>query len=179
MSDIPVLPSTDVTAVDVATDTVGVFPNNKDYQVVKLAFGADGAATRVQDIDGARWPIGGAAFGTPGDAAATTDTGSFSFIALFKRLLSKIQDRSKVSTATPVQVTCDATADPLISANTARKEVLLKNLGPYTIYLGKSGVTIATGYELLVGETLVDDLTTQQWFGITLSGTSNVSVLEL
>lgn len=193
MSDIKVTPSPDVTGVPVATESIG----GRDWQDIKIGVGASGVAVLVEDVDNKRFPVKvekfDTSFGLPNDAAAGTDVGTFSFIALFKRLLTsvttllatnaamsaKLQDHSKVTTATPVQATCDTTADSLLALNAARKEALLKNLGPSVAYLGKSGVTTATGFEVRVGETFVDDLTTQQWFGITAAGTTTFSVLEL
>lgn len=82
--DINIQPSTDPSAVPVATDEVA----GRHYQIEKNAWGANNAINQVDDTNAARFPVGGSAIGNPDDASAGTDTGTFSLISLVKRLLS-------------------------------------------------------------------------------------------
>lgn len=97
---INVLPSAEPTAVPVATDDI----DGQHYQWVKSAWGGDGAVSPVSDVDGQRLPVGGASLGNPSDAAATTDAGTFSLLALVKRLLQKF------TTQLPATLTTNAGA---------------------------------------------------------------------
>lgn len=80
----PFVASTDPAAPKIADDEVTYSgdPNAK-VQIIQLATvqGAEGSRTLTKMTDFS------AAIGTPGDAAATTDGGTFSLIALFKRFL--------------------------------------------------------------------------------------------
>ena len=58
------------------------------YQIVKMSFGGNGVVTLVDANNGL--PISSAALGAAADAAASTDTGTFSLISLFKRLLQGV-----------------------------------------------------------------------------------------
>jgi hypothetical protein len=81
---INVKPSTDPSAVPIAVD---IGSDGFQYQLTQPAFGPDaGAKTMVDDVDAKRLPVGGAAIGQPGNAAATDTTSAWSLIALLKRL---------------------------------------------------------------------------------------------
>jgi len=77
----------DISAGDTAvfaTDYVG----SKHHPYAKLEFGADGTATIVSAAN--PLPSTDAGLGVAADAVATTDTGTFSLIALFKRSLQSL-----------------------------------------------------------------------------------------
>jgi hypothetical protein len=96
--------------------------------------------------------------GAKADAVATTDTGTFSLIALFKRSLEKlstIAGKADVTgTITQLQPTVGVTAVRATvsgSAPVSRKKLMIKpsknNTG--AIYIGSSSVTISTGMEII------------------------------
>src|ERR1700742_2403902 len=72
------------TGAVVAADDVG----GALYQRVKPAFGPDGTALDVQDIDTNRLPVGGASVGNPSDSAWVSGNGSM--IAILKNMASKL-----------------------------------------------------------------------------------------
>ena len=169
---VSVNPSTDPAAPDIGVDRVG----GTDFQRVKISHGAENTATETQDTNAGRFPIGGSSLGNPDDAAATTDSGTFSLISLVKRLLNRYF--SKSTSAAPIQITCDTSADQLIALNTSRRTVMIRNIGSVDSYLGQAAVTTSTGFLLRPGETFIDEWTTQAWFGVTASGTATFSILE-
>jgi len=81
-------------------------------------------------------------------------------------------------TTTSVSVTTAATL--ILTANSNRKVAKLLNNGVKTVYLDKtSGVSVATGYPLVPGAELTDESSTDAWYGITSSGSSDVRTLEM
>lgn len=56
---------------------------------------------------------------------------------------------------TSAQVAVTATATLLFNASDAYDRVVLKNTGANPVFVGPSGVTATTGFELAVGATLV------------------------
>lgn len=82
---------------------------------------------------------------------------------------------------TPVatQVTVASTQTSLIAANTARKSFTVKNNGTAPLWIGPTGVTISTGFQVDPGGAWSDDLSTIQWFGIVTSTSQNASVVEI
>lgn len=84
----------------------------------------------------------------------------------------------KSASVAPAQVAVGTSAGSVLAANANRLEAVIRNIGNYSVYLGQSGVTTSTGFELRPGETFVDDRTTQQWFGIASGGSSTVCVME-
>ncbi len=79
-------------------------------------------------------------FGLQADAVATTDTGSFSLIALFKRLLQGVTSMlgQRSYTITQTAITMDGTTKQLIAANAARKYLSW-------MVVGAGAVTVAPG----------------------------------
>lgn len=71
-------------------------------------------------------------------------------------------------------------ATQILSAGTAGKaSVIIKVLSGVTIYVGGSNaVTAASGYPLNVGDELPMDLSGNDLWGITASGTSDIRILE-
>lgn len=65
----------------------------------------------------------------------------------------------------------------LATANPSRGAILLQNVGSVDVYLGDVNVTTGTGLQLAAGQTYSDDRTTQAWYGVVASGTSDVRVL--
>jgi hypothetical protein len=95
---INVKPSTDPSAVPIAVD---IGSDGFQYQLTQPAFGPDaGAKTMVDDVDAKRLPVGGAAIGQPGNAAATDTTSAWSLIALLKRLANLQGDVVEAAPAT-------------------------------------------------------------------------------
>jgi len=52
-------------------------------------------------------------------------------------------------------VNIGTTATQIVAANASRDTILIKNNGTDTMYLGLSGVTDSTGFELLIGESIL------------------------
>lgn len=80
------------------------------------AVGGSGAATIADGADVTQ--------GAKADAAATTDTGTFSLIALVKRLLTKF---TGPATSVQTQVTGIASTVTILAANTGRKGAVFSN----------------------------------------------------
>lgn len=79
------------------------------------------------------------------------------------------------STAAP-----GTTATLLLAANPARATAMLVNNGTATVFLGKDAtVTTTTGIPLAAGASLVDDRSSDAWYGILATGTGDVRVLEV
>ena len=92
----PVNSSTVPTAVPIKTDTV----SGVDYQVAKLAFGADGAATHTQDTDGSRWPVGGSQLGATNETAPASDTAAAGLNGRLQRIAQNLSTLGTTSLAT-------------------------------------------------------------------------------
>lgn len=112
--------------------------------------------------------------GAKADSAATSDTGTFSLIALFKRLLQgittlqgqlpsaltsggylKTAPQTQVGAANLAtgQVTTSGTAGTLVSSRTTRRSVTVKNVdSTITVYVGPATVTTSNGFEIKAGE---------------------------
>lgn len=86
VNSIPVLPSTHPTARPVAVDTVGLV----DYQIIKTAVGGDGVAVWVEDVDGSRFPVGGAQIGATNEAAPGTDTAASGLNGRLQRIAQRL-----------------------------------------------------------------------------------------
>lgn len=89
------------------------------------ASGSGGPATVADGADGA--------FGAKADAAATTDTGTFTFLALFKRLLTKTPAIPATGTVNNFGVTL--TSQIVLTANAGRLGAVFVNDGPNKAYL--------------------------------------------
>lgn len=66
----------------------------------------------------------------------------------------------------------------ILDGNTTRKSVLLFNDSASSIFIGASGVTYGTGYELAANDTL-QLIDTGSIYGTTFSGTLNLRYLEI
>lgn len=86
-----------------------------DFFINKLAWGADGTINHTADTNAARLPVGGASLGNPDDAAAATDVGTFSLVALTKRLLTKIPTlgQNTMANSQPVTIASNQSAVPV------------------------------------------------------------------
>lgn len=84
------------------------------YQRVKVCHGADGSATDVSSAS--PLPISSADLGAQADSAASSDTGTFSLVSLFKRLLTKIPalGQGLMSASLPVVLASDQSNVPFI-----------------------------------------------------------------
>lgn len=68
----------------------------------------------------------------------------------------------------------------VLAANARRKSALFQNNGANNITLGKSAVPVAgSGIVLAAGQTFNDTATTDQWFAIAVTGTTNLSIMEV
>lgn len=81
-------------------------------------------------------------------------------------------------TVAATTVTATATKIPA-SIAAGRASIILFNSGSYTVYLGGSGVTTATGFPLEPGDSLPIDVGDDiDIYGISVTGTSEVRTLE-
>lgn len=73
------------------------------------------------------------------------------------------------------------TAAEIVAENTRRAQVRIKNThASATVYLGPDDtVTSATGYPLIAGAELIDDVSTDAWYAVMASGTGAVAVIEI
>jgi len=77
------------------------------------------------------------------------------------------------------QVSVGNTATSIISSNTNRKVLNIKNIGNNTVFLGTdNSVTTSNGYPLEPQEEFVCNDYTGQWYGIVASGTETVDYVE-
>jgi hypothetical protein len=101
--------------------------------------------------------------GSQTDAAASTDTGTFSLIALFKRLLQGVTTlltnttglakNAGAANLSTTQVTATGTAATLAVARPTRRSVLFTNThGTGSVWIGPATVTAATGQKLGPGQ---------------------------
>ncbi len=82
------LPSTDLLAQSIAVD-IGL--DGLEYQLEQPVFGPDGGAKiLVDDVDGARFPLGGAQLGIRAETAAASDTASSGLIGRLKRIAQNV-----------------------------------------------------------------------------------------
>lgn len=71
-------------------------------------------------------------------------------------------------------------ATSLLAANTSRIVAVLQNAGTIDVFIGASGVTTSNGLLLQAnGARYVDDESSDEWFGITASGTGDIRVMEV
>lgn len=90
-----------------------------------------------------------------------------------------------MSTSTWTQVSITSTAGIIIASTTLRVQLILKNIGSYTVYLGKTSGVVDTadnaagGYPILAGETLYLHDTSSDWYGICSAGqTSTIALYQ-
>ncbi len=92
--------------------------------------------------------------GAQADAAATTDTGTFSLIALFKRLLQGITTLTgkwSAATGTKSNVVAAITSTTILASNANRKGAIIYNDSTAILYLDLSGGTAsATSYSVQI-----------------------------
>lgn len=123
-------PATDA-SVSFASDEVGT----TQFPIVKLDLGANGASAPVVGsvpVSAASLPLPtGAAtettlanidadIGAAADAAASSDTGTFSLLALIKRLLTKVPavGQAAMAASLPVVIASNQTAVPIVESST-------------------------------------------------------------
>lgn len=83
---------------------------------------------------------------------------------------------------TVTQVTAPTTAGGIVvlAANAARKAAIIKNTGTTPVFLGAStAVTLANGYKLDVGESLMDEISTDAWWAIAQTASAVLTVIEV
>lgn len=126
-------------------DLIPVSPTNP----LPVTGGGAGGTTPSTVADGADVALGATA-----DASASSDTGTFSLIALTKRLLAKITAGVTVisyqGTITATVVTlAAATSSQLIASNSSRKGLRWQNIGvnPATIVPGASAAVVGQGFQ--------------------------------
>lgn len=74
----------------------------------------------------------------------------------------------------------DTSATLIANTDTSAAVTRIKNTGSNSVFLGASGVTTSTGYELVAdGEVKVVVSTGDEVYGITNTGTSVVHVLQV
>ncbi len=92
--------------------------------------------------------------GAQADAAATTDAGTFSLIALFKRLLQGITTLTgkwSAATGTKANVVAAITSTTILASNANRKGAIIYNDSTAILYLDLSGGTAsATSYSVQI-----------------------------
>ena len=68
----------------------------------------------------------------------------------------------------------------ITASNGGRGNVIIRNVGAETVYLGNSSsVTAANGFELRKDESLADDDSTDSWWGICATGkSSSINTIE-
>lgn len=77
-----------------------------------------------------------------------------------------------------VAVTTSATE--VLAANANRKSAILTNNGAADVWLGPtSGIAVGNGMVLHPGDSLTDGDSTDAWYGIAVSGSVSVAVLEI
>lgn len=87
----------------------------------------------------------------------------------------------RINASFVVAATTVTTTETKIPATIAegRASIILFNNGSYTVYLGSSGVDVATGFPLEPGDSLPIDVGDDiEIYGITASGSSEVRTLE-
>lgn len=138
--------------------------------------GAEAIKTTGTVADGSN-----AALGAKADTAATTDGGTFSLIALVKRLLGKLPgslsaDRLKVAlvsssgsdltgnpgSAAVTSVNDTATSTTLITSNAAARERVIQNDSTSILYIKHGTAASATDYTVKLG---ADDVWATQYTG--------------
>jgi len=96
--------------------------------------------------------------GQTGDAAATTDTGSFSLIALAKRALSRYK-QTRLSTAVLTAITTNLTTSQQLYPASAGRKIIANQTTTRAFVLLGSGTASATNYSYIVypGAAVEDD----------------------
>jgi hypothetical protein len=82
----------------------------------------------------------------------------------------------------PQAISVPTTAGGIIlaAADTSRYAVLIYNVGPNTIYLGRDNtVTTATGYPVPSGSSFVDTISGDAWYAIAVTGACDVRIITI
>lgn len=67
-----------------------------------------------------------------------------------------------------------------LAANEARVKAVIVNNGGNTVFLGKDNtVTTSNGLALAAGATLEDDVSSDAWFAVVVSGTGDLRICEV
>ena len=115
-----------------------------------------------------------------GGAAAIGTVGVTSLPALVAGTANIGVVRQAQGNKAPATTTIATTASQILAANSARKNCLLYNAGPATVYVGaSSSVTVANGVPLAAGAYLTDDSSVDAWWGICASNTGAMSAIEV
>lgn len=86
----------------------------------------------------------------------------------------------KGSKSAPAAVAVATTATLILAANASRKSAILTNNGAAAVWMGPtSGIAVGNGVVLLPGDRLIDGDSTDAWYGIAVSGTVSVAVMEI
>ena len=96
--------------------------------------------------------------GVPDDAAATSDTGSFSLVALVKRALSRYK-QTRLSTAALTAITASLTTSQQLYPASAGRKIIANQTTTRAFVLLGSGTASATNYSYIVypGDAVEDD----------------------
>lgn len=148
---VPNTPNADLTAME------GIARNTD-------AGGFKSSAARVGMLDGDLVTLGAKA-----DSAATTDTGTFTLMALFKRLLGKWS----AGTGAKSNVGSSASSVTILASNASRKGAIIYNDSTQILYLDLSGGTASNssysvqvpsqGYFEVPGPSIYTGLITGIW----------------
>jgi hypothetical protein len=99
-------------------------------------------------------------------------------IGNFSSIYAGIYDTNALALATS-QVSVVTSATQLVPANSNRTALVVKNVGPDTIYIGGSSVTTLTGFPLEMGGTLdLESFSSNALYGIVPSVTSIAAVIQ-
>lgn len=115
MPNFRVLPSSDPSGKDVATDTIA----SVEHQLIKQEWGAAGTANQVDDATNKRFPVGGAQIGDLTEAAPASDTASSGLNGRLQRIaqrLTAIITTGLISLAGEIVATVTITSGQPVSA---------------------------------------------------------------
>lgn len=141
-----------------------------DYPRTKLIIGADGV--NDGDVSASNpLPVSNTGIGAPADASASTDTGTFSMIALLKRMLTKMpaQGQATMANSQPVAIASDQLTVPVNQAGVSAPGAMTTNGQAVALSL-----TGATGFTIDLRGTWTGTVTFQgtvdgtNWFNISM-----------
>lgn len=111
-------------------------------QIVLLDVGGT-ASEKLLGDSGNTIPISATDLGAQADSAATSDTGTFSLIALVKRLLTVF---APAATPTLTNVTSSVTNVTLAASNSSRKRIVIVNDSTSILYMKFGATASSTSY---------------------------------
>lgn len=79
----------------------------------------------------------------------------------------------------PVQKAPTTSAMELVDANASRTSIVIQNAGTVRVYLGKDNTVSAASDIFLDPLDVLDDDTTDAWWGKTASGTGDLRIVEV